>query len=80
MAFMSLEIFFAFFIFIYLLPSFINERLHKTSSVLAESSIEHILMAIVLLYGIESVFCQVLIDFLFVVFLLPHKKLNTGSS
>ena len=56
--------------FIYMLPSFINERLQNTSSVLAEIAIEHILMAIVWLYGFESVFCQVLIGFLFVVYLL----------
>ena len=80
MAFMSLEVFFRkklkcylilhFFYFIYLLPNFIIQRLHNTISVLAESAIEYILMAIVWLYGFESVFCQILIDFLFVVFLL----------
>ena len=40
-------------------------------------------MAIVWFYGFESVFCQVLFDFLFVVYLLFHllplKKLNTGT-
>ena len=65
MAFMSFEIFFSkkikvllnfafFFIFIYLLPSFIDESLHNTLSVLAESAIEHILMAIVWLYVINK--------------------------
>ena len=55
---MSLGIFFSkkklncylillFFIFISLLPSFINERLHNKLSVLAESAIEHTLVAIV---------------------------------
>ena len=52
-----------------MLPSFIDERLHNILSVLAESAIKHFLMAIVWLYGFESVFCQVLIDFLFVVYL-----------
>ena len=77
-------IIFAFSLFIYLIPSFINERLRNTLSVLAENAIKHILMTIVWLYGFERVLYQVLIDFLFVVyllfFLLPHKKLNTGSS
>ena len=54
---------------VYLLPSFINERSHNTLSMVAESAIEHILIAIVLLYGFESVFCQVLFDFLFVVYM-----------
>ena len=44
--------------FLSLLPSFINERSHNTLSVVAESSIEHILMAIVWLYGFESVFAK----------------------
>ena len=70
MTFLSLEIFvllnFAFFIFIYLLPSFINERLHNTLLVLKERAIEYILIAIFWFYGFESFFCQVLIHFLFV--------------
>ena len=79
MAFMSLKIFFRkkikvllnfafFFIFVYLLFSIIYERSHNTVSVLAKSVMEHILME--WLYGFESFFCQVLIDFLFVVYLL----------
>ena len=64
----SFEFFFHFFFI--LLLCFINERLHKTLSVLAESAIKHILVDIILLYGFESVFCQVLIEFLFVVYLL----------
>ena len=50
-------------IFVFLLPSFLKERSHKTLSVLAKSANKHILMAIVWLYGFESVFCQVEIDF-----------------
>ena len=50
-------------IFDYLLPSFINEMSHKTLSMVAESAIEHILTAIVWIYGFESVFSQILIDF-----------------
>ena len=80
MAFMSLEIFFRkkfcvtyfcflFSIFVYLLPCVINEKSHNTLSVVAESAIEHILMVIVWLYGFESVFCRVLFDFLFVVYM-----------
>ena len=49
-----------FFHFIYLLPTFIKERFYNTLSVLAEGSIKHILMAIVWLYGFESVFCLIL--------------------
>ena len=81
MALKSLEILFSkkikkllnfafFFILIYLIPSFFNERLHNKLSMLAESAIEHILMAVVWLYAFESVFRQVLDDFLFVVYLL----------
>ena len=82
MAFMSLESFFRkilkcylilhlfFFIFVYLLPGFVNDRSHNKLLVLLESAIEHIFKVIVRLYGSESVFCQVLIDFLFVVYLL----------
>ena len=81
MAFMSLEIFFskkikvllnfAFFsFFIYLLPIFINKRLHNKLSVLAGNAVEHILMAIVWPYVLESIFCRVLIDYLFIVNLL----------
>ena len=74
---------FCFPFFFCLLPCFINDRSPNTLSVVAESAIEHILMAILWLYDFESVFCQVLFDFLFVVcmfFLQPRKKLNTGSS
>ena len=81
MALMSLEIFlkkklkcylFLHFVFhfVCLLPSFINERSHNTLSVVAESAIKHILMAIVWLYGFESVFCQYLIFCLFSLFFL----------
>ena len=47
----------------------LKKRSHNTLSVVAESAIEHILMAIVWLYGFESVFGQVLFDFLFVVYM-----------
>ena len=52
--------------FVYLLPSFVNEMAHNTLPVFDEGAIEHILRAKVWLYGFESVFRQVLIDFLFV--------------
>ena len=79
MAFMSSEIFFfekkikvllifaSCIHFVYLLPSFINKRSHNTLLGVAENAIEHILKAIVWLYGFESVFCQVLFEFSFVV-------------
>ena len=82
MPFMSLEVYFSikklkcysilhfFFIFVYLLPGFKNERSHNILLVFAESALKNILMAIVRLYGFESVFCQVSIGFLFVVYLL----------
>ena len=75
MAFMYLGIFFSkkktiinqFFFFVCILHSFINARLHKTLSVFEEGAIKHISSAELWLYGFESVFQQVLIDFLFVV-------------
>ena len=66
-----------FIIFIYFLPSFINERLHNILLMLAKSAVKHFLMAIVWLYGFESVFCQVVIDFvrcLFVVLFVTAQK------
>ena len=73
MAFMSLEIFFfdkklvllciLFSIFVYLLPSLINERSNNTLLAVAESAIEHFLMVRVWLYGFESVFRQVLFNY-----------------
>ena len=58
------------FFFVYLLPTFINERSYNTILVFGEGAIEHILVAKVWLLGFESVFGQVLIDFLFVVYIL----------
>ena len=73
MAFMSLEINFfeqkqvlhnfAYFSFLSNLLFFINERPHNTLSVFDEGAIEHILEAKVWLYGFQSIFWQVLIDF-----------------
>ena len=62
-----------FFLFAFLVPSFINERSYNTLSVFEKGAVEHILRAKGWLYGFEKVFWQVLYDFfvccLFVVFL-----------
>ena len=73
MAFMSLEINFFrkkkyyiilhFFLFCQMLLIFNNERPHNTLSVFDEGAIKHILGAKVWLYGFQSIFWQVLIDF-----------------
>ena len=85
MSYMSLEInffrkkkyyifFYIFFLFVKLLPSFINEQSHITLLVFDDGAVEHILgygfTDKVWLYGFQSIFWQVLIDFLFVVYLL----------
>ena len=76
---------FAFFpFFVYLLTSFIQEKSHNNLSVFEEGAIKHSLGAKLWLYGFtESVFWQVLTDFLFVVYLLfflqQHKQCNTDS-
>ena len=59
-----------FFFFVYLLPSFINKRPHNTLLVSEEGAIKHTLRAKFWPYGFDSVFWQVLIEFLFVVFFL----------
>ena len=65
-AFMSFSSFF----FVCLLPSFINERSHKTLSVFKECVIQLILKTRVWLYGIEIVFWLNLTDFFVFVYLL----------
>ena len=78
MAFMSLKVLvfekskvpliFALFLFsVLLLPIPINERSQTTFMAFVEGSIEHILRGKIWLYGFDSVFSQVLIDYLFVV-------------
>ena len=62
--------FWPFFYFVYLLPRLINEKPPTTLSVSGEGAIEHFFGAKIWLYGFDSVFWQVLIDFSFVVFLL----------
>ena len=73
-----------FFQFCLLVTSSLKERLQNTFAVFGKSEIEHNLRAKVWLYSFESVLCQVLTDFFFVVYLLfflkPHKKLNTDNS
>ena len=54
----------------YLLTSVIEERSHTTLSVFEEGAIEPSLGANLWFYGFESVFWQILFDFLFVVYLL----------
>ena len=58
------------FLFVYLLPSFINERSHNILSVIKKSAIKQILSTKIWLYVFENVFRQVIFDFLFVVSLL----------
>ena len=53
-----------------MLPSFIKERLQNTLLMSWKSATEQILRAKAWLYGFESVFRQVWIDFLIVVYLL----------
>ena len=55
--------------FVYLLPSLTNKWLHNTLSVFEEGAIEYNLRAKIWLDGFDSVFWQVSIDILFVVFL-----------
>ena len=52
-----------FFFFVELLLIFIYEQPHNTLSVFNEGEFEHILGAKVCLYGFQSIFWQVLIDF-----------------
>ena len=59
-----------YFHFCLLLPSLINGRLPNTLSEFKKGTIEHNWRAKVWLYGFDSVFWQVLIELLFVVFLL----------
>ena len=59
-----------FFFFAVLLPSLIDKRSCNTLSVFEEGVVQHIWRAKGWLYGFESVFGQVLYDFLFVVYLL----------
>ena len=54
--YLILPVFFLF--FVYLLPGFIKKRSHNAKFVFEEGAIEHILRAIVWLYGFESVFLQ----------------------
>ena len=54
---------FCIFFFVLLLLIFINERPHTTLSVFDEGAIDYILEAKVWLYGFQSSFWQVLIDF-----------------
>ena len=88
MAFMTLEVilfpkkskhFFTFALFsffVYLLPRLNNERPHTTLLVLEKAAMKHVFRAKIWLYGFDSVFWQVLIEFLFVFFLffLAAKK------
>ena len=81
MAFLNLKLFFfrqknkalpnfaSFFVFVYLLLSLINDKSHTTICVFDEGAIKRILRAKIWLYGFESVFWQVLFDFLFVFYL-----------
>ena len=57
-----------FLFFVYLLPSLTNKWLNTTLSVLEDEAIEYILRAKVWLDGFDSVFWQISIEFLFVVF------------
>ena len=59
--------------FVCLLRSFINERSLNIKSVFRKGANEHILRAKIWLYGFESVFWQVLIDFWFVVYLILNR-------
>ena len=59
-----------FLFFVYLLPSLTNQLPHTKLSVFEEGAIEYILSAKIWVDGSESVFLQVSIEFLFVVFLL----------
>ena len=62
---------FAFFsFFVYFLPTLINARSLATLSVFEENVIEIIVRASIWFEGLDSVLWQVLIEFLFVVFLL----------
>ena len=54
--------------FVYLLPSLTNKWLQTTLSVLEDGAIEYILRAKIWLDGFDSVFWQISIEFLFVVF------------
>ena len=51
----------------HLIPIFINERLHTTILASEEGSNEHELREKIWLYGFDSVFSQVLVEFLFFV-------------
>ena len=64
-----------------MLPGPINEKPDTTLSVFEEGAIEHILRAKIWLYGFDSVFWQLLIGFLFVVFVLflAAKKIDYGK-
>ena len=73
--------------YVYLIPILINERPHTTLLAFEEGSIEYILRGKILLYGFDSIFSQVSIEFLFVsiccsfcIFLQPRKKLNNDRS
>ena len=59
-----------FLLFAYLLPSPFNERPYNTLSVSEEGKMEYILRAKIWLSCLDSVFWQVLFEFLFVAFLL----------
>ena len=58
----------AFLFFVYLFPILTNKWLNTTLSVFEEGANEYILRAEIWLDGFESVFWQVSIEFLFVVF------------
>ena len=54
--------------FVYLLPGLTNEMPHTTLSLFEEGAIEYILRAKIWLDGFDSVFWQLSIEFLFVIF------------
>ena len=66
----TISYFCPFLFFVYVLPSLANKLQQTTLSVFAEGAIENNLRAKIWLDGFDSVFWQVSIEFLFVIFLL----------
>ena len=58
---------FAFFLYVYLLPSLINERSNTNLSALKQGAIKDILIGKIWRYGFDSVFSQVLNEILIIV-------------